>query len=57
MNNESWKIFEQSGNIFDYLNYACTNEKSQLDGREGVNGNESGSSAGDGIIGYANRRI
>ena len=61
-----WNIFELTGNINDYLNYACASEERQeleykleceLEQREGGQADESGDSHGNGFVGYAHWRV
>ena len=45
----SWKIFCKTGNVEDYLNYACTNEESQQKGHTQVGcENDAGKRDGNG---------
>lgn len=58
MRDDIWKLFEKTGNIDDYLSYACTSEESQSYGREeGGYGDESGDNHGNGVVGYAHWRV
>ena len=61
-----WNIFELTGSINDYLNYACASEERQeLEQKEeqesmkkeGGQADESGNSHGDGFVGYAHWRV
>ena len=65
-NAEYWNIFELTGNINDYLNYACASEERQKleqklklesEQKEGGQADESGNSHGDGFVGYAHWRV
>lgn len=33
-NLEYWKLFEKTGSVSDYLNYACASEEKQLENRK-----------------------
>ena len=63
MNNaDYWNIFELTGCISDYLNYACASEERQeleweKDKKEGGQADESGNSNGNGFISHAHWRI
>lgn len=54
-----WKLFEKTGNIFDYLNYACTSEESLnasrtiLEDKKVGSVERSGDSNGNGVISNA----
>lgn len=53
-----WNIFELTGSVSDYLNYACTSEERQeMKQKEGGQADESGDSDGDGFISYARWRV
>ena len=65
-NAEYWNIFELTGSVNDYLNYACTSEGKQnleqkleceSEQKEGGQADESGNSHGDGFVGYAHWRV
>lgn len=65
-NAEYWNIFELTGNINDYLNYACASEERQeaerdaereLKQKEGGQADESGNGNGNGFISHAHWRI
>ena len=57
-NADYWDVFELTGNINDYLNYACASElKQEISKEESGNANESGDSIRDSFVLYANRRI
>ena len=65
-NADYWNIFELTGSISDYLNYACASEErqemeqresQQIKMKEGGQADESGNSDGDGFIRYAHRGI
>jgi len=46
-----WKLFEKTGNITAYLNYACASEERQEENRkEGDFANETGNSTGTGTF-------
>lgn len=58
MQEEYWKLFEKSGSIMDYLNYACTTEESIKNGLvESREKYESGDRHGNGFISNASRRV
>lgn len=59
MNNaDYWNIFELTGSIDDYLNYACASEERQEMGKEeGGQADESGDSSGNGFISHARGRV
>lgn len=58
MQNEYWKLFEKSGSIMDYLNYACTTEESMKNIlAESGEKYESGDRNGNGFISNAGRRV
>ena len=58
MQEEYWKLFEKSGSIMDYLNYACTTEESMKNGlAESREKYESGDRNGNGFIGNAGGRV
>lgn len=53
-----WKQFEQTGNINDYLNYACASEERQEKDREKSEAfDESGDCTGHGAVSYARWRL
>ena len=53
-----WNVFELTGNINDYLNYACASEAHQeISKEEGEKADESRNGVRNGFIGYACRRI
>ena len=65
-NAEYWNIFELTGSVSDYLNYACASEERQVleqreeqesRKKEGGLEDESGNSHGNGFIGYAHWRV
>lgn len=57
-NADYWNIFELTGSIDDYLNYACASEERQeMGSEEGGQTDESGDSSGDGFISHARWRI
>lgn len=58
MKSDYWKLFEETGSISAYLNYACTSEESQSYGREeGGHGDEPGDRDRNGFISHANWRL
>ncbi len=58
MQEEYWKLFEQSGSIMDYLNYACTTEESMESGLiESREKYESGDRNGNGFVSNASGRV
>lgn len=58
MNNGYWEVFKQTGNISDYLNYACTNEESQNNPKkEGERGGNTGNRDWDGVSRHASWRL
>ncbi len=57
-NAEYWNIFELTGSISDYLNYACASEERQeMEQEEGGQADESGDSSGNGFVSHARWRI
>ena len=53
-----WNIFELTGSVDDYLNYACASEEWQeMEQKEGGQTDESGNSSGNGFISHARGRI
>lgn len=58
MQEDYWKLFEKSGSITDYLNYACTTEESMRNGLvESREKYESGDRNGNGFISNAGGRV
>lgn len=57
-NLNDWKLFEKTGSIEDYLNYACASEEKQLENRKtGGETVEFGDRDGDGAVCHARWRI
>lgn len=53
-----WNIFELTGSIDDYLNYACASEERQeREQKEGGQADESGDGSGNGFISHARGRV
>lgn len=58
MKNDFWRLFEKTGSVDDYLNYACTCEESQSFGREeGERCDEPDNGHRNGFIGHADWRL
>jgi len=57
-NLDYWKLFEKTGSVSDYLNYACASEEKQLENRKtGGQAVEFGDRDGDGAVSHAYWRI
>ncbi len=57
-NADYWNVFELTGSISDYLNYACASEERQeISKEEGGKADESGECIRDGFISHARGRI
>ncbi len=57
-NLDYWKLFERTGSVSDYLNYACASEEKQLENRKtGGQTVEFRDHDRDGAVGHAYWRI